>query len=110
MRRVALIVVLLAVVGVTVATRTGASRGAGGPYLVRAIFDNAAFAVAGEDVRIAGANVGSIQSLSVCTSSQQCSPTQPTNMAAVTIAIDNGEFTPFHANATCAIRPQSLIG
>ena len=33
-----------------------------------------------------------------------------TNKAAVTIAIDNGEFTPFHANATCAIRPQSLIG
>jgi ABC-type transporter Mla subunit MlaD len=110
MRRVALIVVLLAVVGVTVATRTGASRGDGGPYLVRAIFDNAAFAVGGEDVRIAGANVGSIQSLSVCTSSQQCSAASPVNEAAVTIAINNGEFTPFHANATCAIRPQSLIG
>ena len=32
------------------------------------------------------------------------------NKAAVTIAINTGEFTPFHANATCAIRPQSLIG
>ena len=61
-------------------------------------------------MRIAGANVGSIQSLSVCTTSQQCSAASPQNMAAVTIAINNGEFTPFHANATCAIRPQSLIG
>jgi len=110
MRRAALIIVLLAVLGVTVITRTGASRGDGGPYLVRAIFHNAAFSVGGEDVRIAGADVGSIQSLSVCTTSQQCSAAAPQNLAAVTIAINNGEFTPFHANATCAIRPQSLIG
>ena len=28
----------------------------------------------------------------------------------MTIEIDDAQFTPFHANATCAIRPQSLIG
>ena len=87
---------------------TGASRGAGGQYQVRAIFDDAAFAVPGEDVRIAGAPVGSIQSLDVCTRS--CPPSSPYKKAAVTLAINTSGFTPFYANATCSIRPQSLIG
>jgi len=79
---------------------------------VRAIFDNAAFAVPGEDVRIAGAPVGSIQSLDVCTAGHvpACGPANPQNKAAVTIEIDTPGFTPFYADATCAIRPQSLIG
>ena len=103
MRRLALIAISLVVaVGATVAVLgPGSSRGAGAPYLVRAIFENAAFAVSGEDVRIAGANVGSIQSLDVTTDRHH---------AAVTIAIDDARFTPFYANATCSIRPQSLIG
>ena len=101
MRRLALISAIVAVaVATAVVVTTGSSRGAGGPYQVRAIFDNAAFAVAGEDVRIAGANVGSIQSLDVTAD----------NKAALTISIDDGRFAPFYANATCAIRPQSLIG
>jgi ABC-type transporter Mla subunit MlaD len=79
---------------------SGSSRGSGGAYQVRAIFDNAAFAVPGEDVRIAGAPVGSIKSLDVT----------PQKKAAVTIEIDDAGFRPFYANATCAIRPQSLIG
>ena len=103
MRRLAFIVISLVVaVGAVVAVAgPGSSRGAGSPYLVRAIFENAAFAVSGEDVRIAGANVGSIQSLDV---------TADRHHAAVTISIDDARFTPFYANATCAIRPQSLIG
>ncbi len=67
---------------------------------MRAIFDDASFAAQSEDVRIAGANVGSIQSLGVTA----------TKKAAVTIAITDQRFAPFHADATCAIRPQSLIG
>ena len=67
---------------------------------MRAIFDDASFAVAGEQVRVAGAPVGSIASLDVTKGKQ----------AAVTLQIDDARFTPFHANATCAIRPQSLIG
>jgi ABC-type transporter Mla subunit MlaD len=103
MRRLALIAIsLVAAVGATVAVvGPGSSRGAGSPYLVRAIFENAAFAVSGEDVRIAGANVGSIQSLDVTTDRHH---------AAVTLSIDDARFTPFYANATCSIRPQSLIG
>jgi phospholipid/cholesterol/gamma-HCH transport system substrate-binding protein len=103
MRRLALIAVSLVVaLGAVVATvGPSSSRGAGSPYLVRAIFANAGFAVSGEDVRIAGANVGSIQSLDL---------TVDRHHAAVTIAIDDARFMPFYANATCSIRPQSLIG
>jgi ABC-type transporter Mla subunit MlaD len=72
----------------------------GSSYTVRAIFDDAAFAVQGEDVKIAGAKVGSIQSLGVTASKR----------AAVTMGISDSRFAPFYANATCAIRPQSLIG
>ncbi len=104
MRRLAAIGAAL--VAVIVAFGLGAftspSRGAGTAYLVRAIFDNAAFAVPGEDVRISGAPVGAIDSLSVARGEPK--------RAAVVIEIDNSQFTPFHANATCAIRPQSLIG
>ena len=104
MRRVGLIVaVLVLVAGLWAIAGPGFSRSAGpdggGSYQVRAIFDNAAFAVPGEDVRVAGAPVGSITSLGVTS----------TNRAAVTMTIDNAGFVPFHANATCAIRPQSLI-
>jgi len=62
MRRVAVIAVALALamVGVTAAVLTSPARSDGGPYTVRAVFDDASYAVTGEDVRIAGANVGSI--------------------------------------------------
>jgi virulence factor Mce-like protein len=101
MRRLASIAAFLIAALVAVGLgATGSSRGAATSYEVRAIFDNAAFAVPGEDVRIAGAPVGSISSLDVTAGKK----------AAVTIAINNASFVPFHDNATCAIRPQSLIG
>jgi ABC-type transporter Mla subunit MlaD len=111
MRRIALILFVVGLIGAgTAMSDTGSSRGAAQIYEVRAIFDDAAFAVPGEDVRIAGANVGSIQSVDVCTGAQTCSAASPLNKAAVTVAINDARFTPFHADATCAIRPQSLIG
>ncbi len=103
MRRLALIAAVLAATVTAVALLAGQSRSAGavnGPYVVRAIFDNASYAATGEDVTIAGANVGAITSLAVTTS----------NQAAVTITIHNAGFAPFYANARCTIRPQSLIG
>ena len=99
MRRIALIA-LVVLVAAGVATIATGSGGGGDPYYVRAIFDDASFAVQGEQVRIAGAPVGSIAGLGVTANKQ----------AAVTLEIDDSRFTPFHANATCAIRPQSLIG
>ncbi|HUO72409.1 MAG TPA: MlaD family protein [Solirubrobacteraceae bacterium] len=111
MRRLASILAAFVAVTIATAVATSASRGSGSPYQVRAIFDDAAFAVPGEDVRVAGAPVGSIKSLEVCTGNKEpCSPYSPQNKAAVTIEIDNADFTPFYQNAHCAIRPQSLIG
>jgi virulence factor Mce-like protein len=72
----------------------------GDDYRVRAIFDNVASAVEGEDVKIAGAKVGTIESLGVTDA----------NKAAVVLKIEEAGFTPFHADARCTIRPQSLIG
>jgi ABC-type transporter Mla subunit MlaD len=102
MRRIALIalVLVVAIVGVVFATGASNGGGGGGGYQVRAIFDDAAFVVQGEEVRIAGAPVGTIASLGVTADKK----------AAVTLDIGSAAFTPFHANAHCAIRPQSLIG
>jgi ABC-type transporter Mla subunit MlaD len=87
----AVVVLLLSGIGVI---------GSSGPgYEVQALFDDAGFAVPGEQVRIAGATVGTISELSVTKQ----------NLAAVTLTINNRDFTPFYANATCTIRPQSLI-
>ncbi len=101
MRRLALIALVLVAAATiaAVASASGSGDGAGN-YRVRAIFDDASFAVPGEQVRVAGAPVGSIASLEVTKGKR----------AAVTLQIDDARFTPFHANATCAIRPQSLIG
>jgi ABC-type transporter Mla subunit MlaD len=104
-RRIAFIAAGLIVVAIAVAvldpTHPSSSSSSGnGPYLVRAIFDDASFAAQGENVRIAGANVGSIHALGVTSGKK----------AAVTIAIADHRFAPFHDDATCAIRPQSLIG
>jgi ABC-type transporter Mla subunit MlaD len=110
MRRLAAISVALALamVGVTAVVLTGQARSdggrtggrVGGSYVVRAIFDDASYAVTGENVRIAGANVGTITALGVT----------PQKRAAVTITINDSRFTPFFSNAHCEIRPQSLIG
>ena len=72
----------------------------GDGYFVRAIFDNASSLVPGEDVKIAGAAVGVVDSLEVTDDKK----------AAVTLRIDDEDFTPWKADAHCTIRPQSLIG
>jgi ABC-type transporter Mla subunit MlaD len=91
--------VLVAAIAIAVVATTRA-QSSSGSYTVRAIFDDASYAANGEDVRIAGANVGSITSLAV----------NSKNRAAVTITIDNADFIPFYSNAHCTIRPQSVIG
>jgi ABC-type transporter Mla subunit MlaD len=111
MRRIALTAVLvLAAAGGLVFSLGIAAPTVATPYKVRAIFDDAAFAVPGEDVRIAGAPVGSIDSLDVCLPHKRPCPAGTAYKAAVTIEIDNAGFVPFHLNAHCTIRPQSLIG
>ena len=78
----------------------GADGDSGSGYEVRAIFDNVASAVPGEDVKVAGAKIGVIKSMDVTKDKK----------AAVVLQIDDARFTPFHADAKCTVRPQSLIG
>jgi virulence factor Mce-like protein len=99
-RRLAAIATGLVAAAVVAVVLASPARSSGGPYTVRAIFDDASFAAHGEDVRVAGANVGSIGSLGVTAGKQ----------AVVSLQINDSRFVPFHANAHCAIRPQSLIG
>lgn len=97
MRRV-LAAVAVAVAAVVAMGVQGESPGDG--YRVRAIFDTAAFIVPGEDVKIAGVRVGKIDKLSVT----------PDYKAAVEFTIEEPGYQDFRKDATCGIRPQSLIG
>ena len=72
----------------------------GGDYRVKAIFDNAAFVVTGEDVRVAGVRIGKIEKLSVTRD----------NKAAITLLIEDPAYQDFRTDAFCKVRPQSLIG
>lgn len=79
---------------------TGAGDDAKGTYKVRAIFSNAFTVIAGEDVKISGVRVGKISDLEVTKD----------NKAAVVLDITEPGFKDFRRDATCTIRPQSLIG
>lgn len=94
---VALVVVVVFATG---AAGSGDDGRGGDGYHVRAVFDNASFLVAGEDVKIAGVKVGEIVELDVTEE----------NKAAVVLRIDDPAFQPFRADATCRIALQSLIG
>jgi virulence factor Mce-like protein len=100
MRRLTGIVLLAVGLPVLLALGVGAKEQGGSGYQVRAIFDNAAYAVKGEEVRIAGVRVGKIDRLDVADG----------NKAAISFSIDTAGFSPFHKDAHCTIRPQSLIG
>ncbi|MEA2457543.1 MAG: hypothetical protein QOC95_515 [Thermoleophilaceae bacterium] len=100
MRRLAATVLLAIGIPTVLAFGVGAKNDGGSGYQVRVIFDNAAYAVPGEDVRVAGQPVGKIESLDVAYERK----------AAVTISIETAGFSPFKKDAHCTIRPQSVIG
>ena len=99
MRRIAAIVLLVVAIPAILALSLGASGDVSG-YKVRAIFDNASFVVPGEDVKIAGVEVGKVDSLDV----------DENKKAVMVLDITDKGFQPFHADAECTVRPQSLIG
>jgi len=99
MRRIVTALVLAAVV-LAVLALVAVNGNDDDAYRVRAVFDNVAAAVSGEDVRVAGATVGRIESMDVTEDKK----------AAVVLVIDDAKFAPFRGNARCSIRPQSLIG
>jgi len=98
-RRLAAIVAVLAAAVVVVVVALAASSDGGG-YKVRAIFDSAFTVIPGEDVKIAGVKVGDIESLHVTED----------NKAAVVLNITEPGFGDWREDASCIIRPQSLIG
>jgi len=100
MRRIFAIAVVAASAIVALVLGVGASDDSGAGYEVHATFDNVSGAVEGEDVKIAGARVGSIKELDVT----------PEKKAIVEFEIEEPGFAPFHTDAHCTIRPQSLIG
>ena len=84
-------------------------------YLVRAIFDNSNFLVEGEEVRVAGATVGTIEAVDVTrpgeiSSYENGRPRRIPGKAVLVMKIEDPGFQDFRRDATCVIRPQSLIG
>jgi phospholipid/cholesterol/gamma-HCH transport system substrate-binding protein len=94
---VALFAVAAFVAVVLLATSAGGSNGS---YTVRAIFDDAANIIPGENVKIGGVKVGTVGNVT---------PTAQAK-AAVILKISSSGFKDFRADASCTIRPQALIG
>lgn len=90
---------MAALVAVVLLTVSGCA-GSGGGYTVRAIFDDAANIIPGEDVKIEGVKVGVVGTVT---------PT-PAAKAAVVLHIENSGFQDFRADASCTIEPEALIG
>jgi ABC-type transporter Mla subunit MlaD len=114
MRRLIIAAALAAAVVVVVLLVSGGGSGSSG-YLVRAVFDNGAFMVQGEQVRIAGANVGTIESVDVSMPGQTVAyrdgkPVSVPGKAIIVMNIADPGFQDFRSDASCQIRPQSLIG
>jgi phospholipid/cholesterol/gamma-HCH transport system substrate-binding protein len=103
---------VVAVVAVVLLLAGGEDEGA---YRVRAIFDNGGFMVKGEEVRVAGATVGEIESVEVSlpgevNSYEDGRPRAQEGKAVVVMKITDPGFQDFRSDASCLIRPQSLIG
>lgn len=113
MRRIVLIFAgLFAAMALVVSGAWGGDGGDGGDYSVRAYFDNAGFVVNGEEVRIAGARVGSVEDVDVARPGEAVNEdgSEDPGKAVIVMKIDNGGFQDFLSDASCLIRPQSLLG
>ena len=115
MRRILVATALVLVLsGLAMVSAAGGQDGGDGDgeYLVRAIFDNGSFIVRDENVRIGGANVGSVESVDVTMPGEEATADGGDfpGKAVVVLRIDNPGFQDFRRDASCRIRPQSLIG
>jgi phospholipid/cholesterol/gamma-HCH transport system substrate-binding protein len=114
MRRIGLIAAGLLIAALLIALPAIGSDGTSGDYRVRGIFDNGSFVVNGEEVRVAGATVGTIESVDVTgndeIASDEGGPHAVPGKAVVVMKITDSGFKDFRTDASCLIRPQSLIG
>lgn len=110
MRRIAATALLLVAATALLVAGTGAGDGSG--YRVRAIFDNGGFMVEGEEVRVAGARVGTVAEIDVTGTDEPAhedgSP-EP-GRAVLVLDIEDPAFQDFRQDASCVVRPQSLLG
>jgi ABC-type transporter Mla subunit MlaD len=90
----------------------GASENSGDEYLVRAYFDNASFLVVDEEVRIAGAKVGEIAEVGVTLEGEAAHTdgSDDPGKAIVVMRITDPGFQDWREDASCLVRPQSLLG
>jgi phospholipid/cholesterol/gamma-HCH transport system substrate-binding protein len=104
-----------ALVAAVVAAIVLVSGGGGNGYTIRAYFDNGSFMVQGEQVRVAGANVGEITAVGVSMPGETDAYRNGkfesmAGKAFLVMEITNPGFQDFRSDASCLIRPQSLIG
>jgi virulence factor Mce-like protein len=97
-RRLAAIAVVLSAV-VAAVVSVGADGGGKQGYRIDAIFDNTAFLIPGQDVKIAGAEAGQVEEIHL---------TKDRRARVQMRVLDS--FAPFREDAECMVRPQSLIG
>jgi len=110
-----LLVIGLVVAVVAVVLLASDDNGFDDGYRVRAIFDNGGFMVQGEEVRVAGATVGEIESVEVTMPGEVVAyengkGVDKPGKAVIVMNIEDAGFQDFRQDATCLIRPQSLIG
>jgi ABC-type transporter Mla subunit MlaD len=103
------------VIAIVVAIALLGGGSGGGGYVVRGIFDNAGFMVEGEEVRVGGATVGTIESVDVTMPGEDDSYKDGQlravpGKAVIVMNIEDPGFQDFRSDASCYIRPQSLIG
>jgi ABC-type transporter Mla subunit MlaD len=98
MRRSAAILVLLGTCGALLAFVFGSSAQGSGTSSFDVIFDDARGLIAGQLVKVAGAQAGTINNVVVTS-----------NFKARIEASIESQFMPFRTNATCTIRPEGLI-
>jgi phospholipid/cholesterol/gamma-HCH transport system substrate-binding protein len=113
-RRAILALVVVAAVVVVVLLVSGGGSSSDG-YRVRAVFDNGGFMVKGEEVRVAGATVGEIESVDVSMPDDKVAyedgkKVAKPGKAIIVMNIKDAGFQDFRRDASCQIRPQSLIG
>lgn len=98
MRRIALIAALLGA-AVLAVPAIGQDGGVPGSIEVAAITDSTGGLITGQDVKVAGAVVGSVQEIEL------------TEKRRARIVMDvDGRFAPFRTDARCDVRPAGLIG
>jgi phospholipid/cholesterol/gamma-HCH transport system substrate-binding protein len=114
MRRILAIATGVLAIGLLIALPGALGAGSGGTYEVRGIFDNGAFVVDDEEVRVAGATVGTVKEVDVSDDdeivSREGGDHAVPGKAVVVMNIEDSGFKDFREDASCTIRPQSLIG